>query len=209
MAVKLLYQNVFQPLMNARRVIFSKLVFRRYSTLAIYSGLFLTLMLMSQPLLAQDQRIGFVDTNEILAKLPEYNGIQQQLGQEAQAWKEELQKIEEELAELEKEFQSREILYTDEVKAQKQKEISDKRSSITVFIESKFGPEGEYFKRQAELLQPLQRKIHEAIMRVTEQGGYTLVLDRAQNTGLIYASPEANLNDLVLEELGINPDSSN
>ena len=80
---------------------------------------------------------------------------------------------------------------------------------ITAFIESRFGPEGMYFKRQIELLQPLQRKVHEAIMRVTEQGGYTLVLDRAQNAGLIYASPEHNLNDLVLEELGINPDQQN
>lgn len=171
--------------------------------------LILFILPIYHPVQGQDQRIGFVDTNEILAKLPEYNGIQQQLTQESQAWREEVQTMEEELLELEKEFQAREILYTDEVKAQKQKEINDKRASITNFIESKYGPEGEYFKRQSELLQPLQRKIHEAIMRVTEQGGYTLVLDRAQNAGLIYATPEANLNDLVLEELGINPDQQN
>lgn len=158
---------------------------------------------------AQDQRIGFVDTNEILAKLPEYNGILQQLTQESQAWREEVQEMEAELVELQKVYEAREILFTEEVKAQKQKEIQDKEASITTFIEGRFGPEGLYFKRQTELLQPLQRKVHEAIMRVTEQGGYTLVLDRAQNAGLIYASAEYNLNDLVLEELGINPDQQN
>ena len=164
---------------------------------------------LSLPANAQDQRIGYVDTNEILAKLPEYNGILQQLTQESQAWREEIVEMETEVEELRKAYEAREILFTDEVKAQKLKEISDKETSITTFIESRFGPEGEYFKRQTELLQPLQRKVHEAIMRVTEQGGYSLVLDRAQNTGLIYASPEYNLNDLVLEELGINPDQQN
>ncbi len=175
----------------------------------IFAILFFGVTFLVIPVQAQDQHIGFVDTNEILAKLPEYSGIQQQLNQESQSWREKVLELEAELVELEREFEAREILYTEEVKVQKKKEIEDKRASISTFIESKFGPEGEYFKRQAELLQPLQRKIHEAIMRVVQQGGYTFVLDRAQNTGLIYATPESNLNDLVLEELGINPDQPN
>ena len=175
----------------------------------IFAILFFGVTFLVIPVQAQDQHIGFVDTNEILAKLPEYSGIQQQLNQESQSWREKVLELEAELVELEREFEAREILYTEEVKVQKKKEVEDKRASISTFIESKFGPEGEYFKRQAELLQPLQRKIHEAIMRVVQQGGYTFVLDRAQNTGLIYATPESNLNDLVLEELGINPDQPN
>ena len=156
-----------------------------------------------QRLLGQRSNVGFIDTEIVMSKMPEFQGIQKQLDQLESNWESELTVLEEELQVLKEEYEAREILYTDEVKAQKLAEIEQKQAIVDGFLETKFGPDGEYYTRQRELMQPLQRTIHDAIKIIAEEEGYNLVLDRAQQIGLIYAEPEFDITQLVLVELGI------
>lgn len=161
-----------------------------------------------QRLLGQRSNVGFIDTEIVMSRMPEFQGIQQQLDQLESNWASELTVLEEELQLLKEEYDAREILYTDEVKAQKLAEIDQKQAIVDGFLETKFGPEGEYFTRQRELMQPLQRTIHDAIKIIAEEEGYNLVLDRAQQIGLIYAEPEFDITQLVLIELGIEEEQN-
>jgi outer membrane protein len=162
---------------------------------------------IASPGVAQNQRIGFVDTDQILSRMPEYAGIKQQLDQQVTVWQEELETLEEELKELTEEFQAREILYTEEVKEAKQNEINALQAKVNQFLQQKFSPEGDYFRIQKERLQPLQRTVFDAIRAVAEQDGYDLVFDRSQNIGLLYGDNRWDLTPRVLEELGIQEDS--
>ena len=161
-----------------------------------------------QRLLGQRSNVGFIDTEIVMSRMPEFQGIQQQLDQLESNWASELTVLEEELQLLKEEYDAREILYTDEVKAQKLAEIEQKQAIVDGFLETKFGPDGEYFTRQRELMQPLQRTIHDAIKIIAEEEGYNLVLDRAQQIGLIYAEPEYDITQLVLVELGIEEEQN-
>ncbi len=161
-----------------------------------------------QRLLGQRSNVGFIDTEIVMSKMPEFQGIQQQLDQLESNWESELTVLEEELRALKEEYEAREILYTDEVKAQKLAEIEQKQLIVDGFLETKFGPDGEYYTRQRELMQPLQRTIHDAIKIIAEEEGYNLVLDRAQQIGLIYAEPEFDITQLVLVELGIEEEQN-
>jgi outer membrane protein len=161
-----------------------------------------------QRLLGQRSNVGFIDTEIVMSKMPEFQGIQQQLDQLESNWESELTVLEEELQALKDEYEAREILYTDEVKAQKLSEIEQKQAIVDGFLATKFGPEGEYYTRQRELMQPLQRTIHDAIKIIAEEEGYNLVLDRAQQIGLIYAEPEFDITQLVLVELGIEEEQN-
>jgi outer membrane protein len=161
-----------------------------------------------QRLLGQRSNVGFIDTEIVMSRMPEFQGIQQQLDQLESNWASELTVLEEELQLLKEEYDAREILYTDEVKAQKLAEIEQKQAIVDGFLETKFGPDGEYFTRQRELMQPLQRNIHDAIKIIAEEEGYNLVLDRAQQIGLIYAEPEFDITQLVLIELGIEEEQN-
>ncbi|HBV99573.1 MAG TPA: hypothetical protein DEF03_00090 [Bacteroidetes bacterium] len=161
-----------------------------------------------QRLLGQRSNVGFIDTEIVMSKMPEFQGIQKQLDQLESNWESELTVLEEELQVLKEEYEAREILYTDEVKAQKLAEIEQKQAIVDGFLETKFGPDGEYYTRQRELMQPLQRTIHDAIKIIAEEEGYNLVLDRAQQIGLIYAEPEFDITQLVLVELGIEEEQN-
>lgn len=102
-----------------------------------------------------------------------------------------------------KDFTAKEILYTEEIKKEKIQEINSKKKQLDSFIEQKFGPNGEYFKRQKELLEPIQRQVFAAVRSVAQRNGFDFVFDRSGDIYMVYARGEWNINEQVLLELGI------
>lgn len=156
------------------------------------------------------QKTGYVDTDFLVSKIPEYESIQQQLRSLSREWRAELEEMQQEIDKLKEDFAAREILYTEEIRQQKEQQINVRIKQRQQYLEQKFGSEGEYFQKQKELLEPIQRKIFEAITVVAEREGFDFIFDRSQNTNILFARRQWNLNDEVLLELGISPeDTSN
>ncbi|MDX1671519.1 MAG: OmpH family outer membrane protein [Balneolaceae bacterium] len=153
---------------------------------------------------AQQQKIGYVDTDLIIAKIPEYQGIEDQLRQISQRWRNELDQMQQEIDALKEDFEAKEILFTDDIRKQRQQEINTKIRQHEQYFQSKFGPDGEYFQKQKELLEPIQRKVYEAINRIAQREGFDFIFDRSGGTGLLYSRQDWNLNEKVLVELGID-----
>lgn len=153
---------------------------------------------------AQEQKIGFFESEFILSRIPEYEGVQQRLDLLSSGWEDELNRMEEEIKELEEEFKAKEILYTEEIRNQKRQEIQQKKNQKETFLSNKFGPEGEYFTRQAELLEPIQRQVFTAVKAVAQRQGYDYVFDRSGDLNIVYARDQWNLNEDILLELGID-----
>jgi len=153
--------------------------------------------------IAQDQRIGYVNTDQILTQMSEYQGIQQQLSTISSEWNKQLDKMEQEIDQLKEDFEAKKILYTEELKKQKQQEIQNKVQQRQQYLDEKFGANGEYFEKQKELLEPIQRKVFDAINKVANDQNVDFVFDRAQNSSMLYGEQEWNLNKEVLQELGI------
>ncbi|MEM8559331.1 MAG: OmpH family outer membrane protein [Bacteroidota bacterium] len=164
--------------------------------------LFLAL-LMAAPVAAQ-QKMGFVDTQRVLDRLPEYASVQQSLNQLAQEYTTELDRIQGELDELEAEFAARELLYTDEERQRRQDEIRQKRQELNQRRRQYFGPEGELFREEQQRLRPVQERVLTAIETVALDEDYDYVVDRGGELLLLFAKPEHDLTDFVLVELGID-----
>ncbi len=157
---------------------------------------------------AQNQKIGYVNTDDILSRMSEYQGIQKQLEAVSSERNAKLEEMQQEIDQLKEDFEAKEILYTDELKKQKQQEIQNKIEARQQYLDEKFGAKGEYFQTQKELLEPIQRKIFEAINTVANNQNFDFVFDRAQNTSMLFSVNEWNLNEEVLQELGITLDGA-
>lgn len=153
------------------------------------------------------QKIGYVNTDVIMEQIPEYKGIQQQLTIISDGWRQELQTMQQQIDSLRNEFESKEILYTDELRAEKRQELQTLVQQREQFLNDKFGPEGEYYQKQQELLEPIQRRIYEAITAVAQRQGFDFIFDRARNTSLLFGQNQWNLNEEVLQELDITLDN--
>ena len=65
-----------------------------------------------------------------------------------------------------------------------------------------FGPSGELYKKRESLMAPIQDEIYNAVKEISEKKGYSMVLDRASATSIIYASPKIDISNDVLSKLG-------
>ncbi|MDZ7807441.1 MAG: OmpH family outer membrane protein [Gracilimonas sp.] len=165
------------------------------------------LLILSLDVMGQDQRLGYFESDLILESIPEYNSIQQQLNMISGQWETEIQRMEAEIQQLQEDYEAKEILYTDEIRNQRKQEIESKIQAKEAYVAQKFGPEGEYFSRQKELLEPIQRQVFAAVRAVAQRQNYDFVFDRSGDIYLVYANNAYNLNDLILEELGIETDT--
>lgn len=154
------------------------------------------------------QKTGYVDTDFLISQIPEYQSIQSQLSSLSQEWRNELEAMQQEIDRLKEDFEAREILYTEEIRKQKEQEINNKIRQRQQYLEQKFGSEGDYFQQQKQLLEPIQRRVFDAITAVAERDGFDFVFDRSQRTNILYSREEWDLNDEVLLELGIKPDET-
>ncbi len=150
------------------------------------------------------QKIGYVDTEFILRQVPEYATVQQNLDRLASEWQTELNRMQREIDAVFQGYQSRELLYTADERQSKQAEIINKEEELEQFRIRNFGPEGELFKRQEQMMRPIQERILEAVEEAATSGGYDYVLDKSSSTIFLFYRDQYDLSINVLEEMGID-----
>lgn len=170
---------------------------------AKYIALILVALIFTVEAQAQNQKLGYYESDFILSKIPEYSGIEQQLKILSDGWKNDMRDMEKEIESLNQDFQAKEILYSEEIKKEKLQEINSRKKELETFMAQKFGPNGEYFRKQKELLEPIQRQVFAAVRAVAQRNGYDFIFDRSGDVYMVYARGEWNINDQVLDELGI------
>lgn len=152
---------------------------------------------------AAQQKVGFIDSDVILEQLPEYRTAQQEVDRLVAQWEGEVADLRAEAEELATEFAAREILYTDEERERQLEALAAKRQEHDALRRRYFGPEGELFREQQARLRPIQERLLVAVEAVAEAGEYDYVFDRSGDYVFLYARSQFNLNDLVLDELGV------
>ena len=162
----------------------------------------LALVALAAPAAAQ-QKIGYIDSETILDRMPAYRTAQQDLDRLVGQWEREVDAVAAEADQLAAEYAAREILYTDEERERQLALVAAKRQEHDALRRRYFGPEGELFREQQTRLRPIQERLLVAVETVAADGDYDYVFDRSGDYVFLYARPRFNLNDLVLDELGI------
>ena len=158
----------------------------------------LTLALASFAL--ADIKIGYVDSNEIMNNFDEVRQVQADLEKEQRRLESEFNELVFGLDSLKQDYDRQRLLMSDTRRNEKENEIANKEKSVQKFQLDKFGPEGEIYRIQNELLKPVLAKIDAAIQKVGSERGYDFILD-AMSGALLYALDSHNLTEDVMDEL--------
>ncbi len=164
--------------------------------------LFVFVALLMTSLSAFAQKIALVDMEYILKKIPSYEMANDQLAQVSKKWQVEVDVLTKDAKDLYTKYQSEMVYLSDELKTKREAEILAKEKSAAELKKTYFGSEGELYKKRQSLLTPIQDEIYNAIKALSEEKGYTLVLDRASGDNIIFASPKMDISDEVLQKLG-------
>ena len=149
------------------------------------------------------QRFGYIDTDFILNKMPDYKKAQDEISQLAQAWEKEVQDMNREIQAMYSALQAEQVLLTEEMKTERTATIQKKEAELKEYQKKVFGFGGLYFLKQQELVKPVQDKVWDAVDKVAKQNNLAIVFDKAGELVMIYTDPRFDYTDFVLDELGL------
>jgi outer membrane protein len=161
-------------------------------------------ILLSIQFSANAQKFGYIDSEYVLSKMPEYASAQKQLDDLAADWRKEVQNLRIEVQGLYDALQAEEVLLTKEMKDERLASIKFKEQEVENFQSSIFGPNGTFFVRQQELTRPIHDKVYEAIETVCRKQRLDFLFDKSGEMVMLFTNPRHDYTDFVLEELGLN-----
>lgn len=160
------------------------------------------ILLFAIALTANAQKFALIDMEYILKNIPAYNSANDQLQELTKKYQAEVEAKAKEAQTLFKDYQAKSSSFSATQKTQREDEIVAKEKDAAELKRKYFGPEGELIKLREQLIQPIQDKIYEAVKEVSEAKGYSVVVDRASASSIIFASPKIDISNEILARLG-------
>jgi len=150
---------------------------------------------------ARGVKIGYIDMEYILEKVPDYADALNQLEQKAQAWKQEIEIKRTEINVLKDNLKTERVLLTKELIEEREEEIAYLDKQLLDYQEKRFGPKGDLIIQKSVLVKPIQDQIFTIIQDVAEQRKYDFVFDRTSDLTMLFADKKHNISDFVIRKL--------
>jgi Skp family chaperone for outer membrane proteins len=162
--------------------------------------LFLTgLLILPILLLGQTTKIGYVSSERIRAEYKEFQEAESQLQLDFRKVQFDYQAMVQNLDSLKQAYEAQRLMSSPEWRREKEQEITNKETEIQQYQAIKIGPEGELYRKQAQMEYDLLSKVKNAVDNVAITKGYDFIFDGS--VALLYGKPTFDLTDDVLFEL--------
>lgn len=149
------------------------------------------------------QKFGYVDSDYILSKMPEYSQAQSEIDKLSQQWETEIKDMYKQVEAMEAKLKAEEVLLTKEMRDEREGDIEVKWTEVKDYQKKVFGFDGLFFLKKKELIKPIQDKVFEAVEKVAKSNRLQIVFDKSGELVMIYTDPIHDYTDFVLEELGL------
>ncbi len=148
------------------------------------------------------QKYAYVNTEYILANIPEYLDAVDILDEFSIKWQKEIEKKFADIDQLYKAYQAEAVLLPEDMKKERENEIIQKEKEAKDLQKQRFGRQGDLFKKRQDLVEPIQEKIYNAIESIAESNNYGFVFDRAGSLTILFVKDKYDISDDVLDEVG-------
>ena len=147
-----------------------------------------------------EQKIGFVNSDRILAEYKEAQEAQSKLDVEAKKLQGEYQQMLGKLDSLNKAYEQQKMLMSESRRQEKEDELIKLQQQIQVYQQQKLGPQGEIYQKQNEIVGPVLEKVKNVIKQVAEDNNYDFIFDTVAGN-ILYAEPVHDITDDVIYQL--------
>jgi outer membrane protein len=153
------------------------------------------------------QKFGYIDTEYITSRMPEYINAQAEIEKLTTKWIKEVSDKNDEVTKLEKAYRAEEILLTEEMKQQRLRTISDKEKEAKDLQNKVFGYNGDLLKKKQGIMKPVLDEVARAVEKIAKSKRLDFLFDKSSDgLAMLYTNPIHDYTDYILEELGISPD---
>ena len=153
--------------------------------------------------LVSHAQMAFVDTKFILNKMPDYADSIAKLNYLTALWQKEIDDKQAILDKMFKDFEKDEAMLSDEWKKKRSDQIFNHQKELRDLQRSRFGYEGDLFKKKQELVKPIEDRVNVAIKSTANRLSYTIVLDKSEGNTVMFSKSALDITEEVEKELGI------
>lgn len=142
-----------------------------------------------------------VDSEKIFKSIASYNSALEQIDNLAEQYQ---TKVDAKFQEVEKLYNSyiqQRASLSEASRQQREQQILQLEQQATEYQESIFGTEGELMKKRMEFIQPIQKRVFDAIEQFSTQYGYDLVIDISANPTVLYYSSKVDFTQKIINAL--------
>jgi len=150
------------------------------------------------------QKFAYVDSQFILEHIPEYTQAQEQLENLSYEWQEEVEAAYQNIDQLYRAYQTDKVLLTDKMRQAREDDIIQKEKEVKELQQQRFGTDGDLYKKQEELIRPIQNQIFNAIQEYAKEGRYGVIFDKSSDLLMLYADENLDKSEKILDRLGYN-----
>ena len=151
---------------------------------------------------ALGQKYAYVDTDYILKNIPEYTDAQDILDEMASEWQKEVESLFAEIDKMYKDYQAEAVLLPEDMKHLRENAIVEKEKEAKALQKTRFGKDGDLYRKRMELVQPIQEKVYNAIEEIANTRNLAFVFDKSGSSAILFAQTKYDISDDVLDEIG-------
>lgn len=149
------------------------------------------------------QKFGYIDSEFIIKKMPEYKKAEQELEKITEKWISEVDDKQKEVKKLKEDFAVAELLLTEDIKKERLDTIAKKEKLAKDLQNKYFGYEGMLFQKRQDIMKPVRDKLYAAVQKVCRAKQVQIMFDKAADVVMIYTDPKHDYTDFVLEALDL------
>ncbi len=159
------------------------------------------ILLLIAPMSVFAQKFGHVKTQEIVTAMPEYTKAQTDINTMQQQFQEEIKRASDEVSKKYAEYQQDQANLPKNIQERRQKELQDLTQKG---MQLQQDAEQQLQQSWMQMLEPIVKKIEDAIKAVGQEGGYTYIFD-LNATSIPYVSEtlSTDVTAAVKAKLGI------
>ncbi|MDL2222725.1 OmpH family outer membrane protein [Bacteroidales bacterium OttesenSCG-928-M11] len=160
------------------------------------------LLLIPVGMMAQESKIAYVNSAEIIQAMPEFTAMQTQIQTEQAAVEKEMQTLSEEYSKKYEAFMAESESLTESIRERRLQEIQNIEERAQTFAQKS---QQSLVQLQQSLFLPIREKIQKALTSVGDANNFSYILDVSSEAGIVvYVNPNSvDATSLVKKELGI------
>jgi Skp family chaperone for outer membrane proteins len=146
-------------------------------------------------------RIAYIDTEYILENVPEYQEAIDQLNIKADKWKNEIATKLDAIEQKRKNLSNEKALLTKELIDEREEDITFEEKEILDYQQKRFGPNGDLFIQQKQLMQPIQDQIFAAVQDMAAGRKYDFIFDKSADAVMLYSANQFDLSEQIIRSI--------
>lgn len=146
-------------------------------------------------------KIGYIDMDYILEKIPEYAEAKNVLEQKTATWKQEIETKKNSLTKLKDALTAEKVLLTKELIKEKEEEIKILETELFDYQQKRFGPQGDLIIQKSTLVKPIQDQVFNIVQDYAEKQKYDFIFDKSSDLTMLFTSNRFDISDQILKAI--------